>query len=935
MKLFRFFWITVISLSLFSSCNSSKIESLSVAGLWEVKLDSTNIGITNKWASSKFTGTPINLPGTLDDAGLGKPNTLKPEINNYVMSNLTRKHQYIGKAWYQKEIEIPQNWNNKSITLSLERVIWESSVFVDGQHVNTANSLVGSHDYDLTKYLTPGKHLLTICIDNSNKYPLINVAGTKYPDVVNQDMAHAYTNHTQIKWNGILGNILLKASSNKEPENLQVYPNIENSTLKIAFNQAVPLDENMQCVITSAKGEVVFDEIITNSKNENISISFQIDTPESLEFWDEFNPALYTLKITTNTGTIKTRFGYKGLSNNNGNLTLNGKRIFLRGNLECVIFPLTGYPPMEKSDWATLIKQAKAYGLNHLRFHSWCPPKAAFDAADEAGFYCQVELPHWSLKVGKDENTTAFLKAEADKIIKDYGNHPSFLFMAMGNELQGNAEVLNQMVSDLKGKDNRHLYATTAFSFQRPMGTRPEPEDEFFITQWTNKGWVRGQGIFNDKPPHFDADYTSASGHIEIPLISHEIGQYSVYPDMAEIEKYTGVLDPLNFKAVKLELEKKGLIDLAPDFTYNSGKLAALLYKEEIERALKTPSFDGFQLLQLQDFPGQGTALVGLLNAFWQSKGVISAEEFSQFNSELVPLLRFKKAVYQSGEAFQASVEIANFFKDIENQTIDWSITDDAGAVVKKGVLDHIDLTIGNNVDLGVIHCPLDTEIAKRLTVTVSLPGTKYKNSWHIWVYPKTVSTASTDVLVTSSFQEASNALDNGKTVLLNPDYKALQGTTGRFVPVFWSPVHFPDQPATMGIMVNEAHAAFNHFPTSSHTDWQWWDLCIKSKSVVIDSLAVTPIVRVIDNFVTNHHLSNVFEANVGQGKLVFSAIDLTTDLSNRPVARQLRYSLLEYMKSDNFNPSKTIIMKDLEQIKIKGKSSTFSAEDVYSSGYN
>lgn len=930
MKSFRFLCVIVIGFAFLASCNASKTDSISLSGEWQVKLDSTNIGSENNWATDKFTGQKINLPGTLDDAGIGKPNTLKPAINNYVMSNLTRKHQYIGKAWYQKEIEVPSSWKEKNIELSLERVIWESSVYIDGQLIGTANSLVGNHKYNLTQHLSSGKHLLTICIDNSNKFPNINVAGTRYPDKVNQDMAHAYTNHTQIKWNGILGDILLESSDKNVPENLQVYPDVSNNKLKVTFQQSGGINNKLSCVIKSVNGEVVFDEKIENITSDNNLISFEIDRPEALAFWDEFNPELYDIEISTNTGNVQTRFGYKDIKNSNGDLTLNGKRIFLRGNLECVIFPLTGYPPMQKEDWASLIKQAKDYGLNHLRFHSWCPPKAAFEAADEAGFYVQVELPHWSLKVGEDEKTTAFLKAEANKIIKDYGNHPSFIFMAMGNELEGEASVLNGMVAELKVKDNRHMYATTAFSFQKPMGTRPEPEDEFFVAQWTNKGWVRGQGIFNSKAPHFNADYTSGSAHLDVPLISHEIGQYSVYPDMSEISKYTGVLEPLNFKAVKLELEKKGLIDLAPDFTYNSGKLAALLYKEEIERALKTPSFDGFQLLQLQDFPGQGTALVGLLNAFWESKGVISAEEFSQFNSELVPLVRFEKAVYETGELFTASVEIANFFEPKENQIIDWAITDDAGSIVKEGSFNNVDLSIGNNTNLGIIEYAINANTAKRLTLTVSLKGTKYKNNWHVWVYPKDVSVTNKDVLITSSFKEAATALNQGKKVLLNPDYKTLQGIEGRFVPVFWSPVHFPNQPATMGVLLDEEHPAFNNFPTSSHSDWQWWDLCINSKSVIIDSLEVTPIVRLIDNFVTNHHLANVFEAKVGKGTLVFSSIDLTSDLDKRPVARQMRHSLLNYMASDSFNPLKTITIEKLKKIKLNKKQNSFSTEDIY-----
>jgi hypothetical protein len=929
MKSFRFLGIVFFVNAIFFSCSTSKVVKISLSGEWEVKLDSTNVGVSTNWAANKFSGIKINLPSTLDDAGIGKPNNLKPAINNYVMSNLARKHQYIGKAWYQKEVEIPNSWSNNDIKLNLERIIWESSLYVDNKLLGTTNSLVGSHEYDLTSYLTPGKHLLTICIDNSTQFPLINVTSDKYPDPVNQDMAHAYTNHTQIKWNGILGDISLNVSDKSAPKNVQVYPDVQNNKLKITFNQSKPNDKTVNCIIKTTDGVVLFNNKIENIIETNGIFSFEIEKPKTLAFWDEFNPALYEVEIVSNAGSCKTRFGYKQLGNDNGNLTLNGKRIFLRGNLECVIFPLTGHPPMEKKDWTKLITQAKNYGLNHLRFHSWCPPKAAFEAADEAGFYYQVELPHWSLKVGKDEKTTQFLKAEANKIIKDYGNHPSFLFMTMGNELEGDAALLNAMVEDLKKQDNRHLYATTSFSFQKPMGTRPEPQDDFFITQWTDKGWVRGQGIFNDKPPHFNADYSSASQQIKIPLISHEIGQYSVYPDLSEIPKYKGVLEPLNFIAVKKELEKKGLINLASKFTYNSGKLAALLYKEEIERALKTPSFDGFQLLQLQDFPGQGTALVGLLNAFWESKGIISAEEFRQFNSELVPLVRFEKPVYKTGETFKASIEVANFFEDKKNQTIDWTLTDDTGAVMKKGNIDGVNLTIGNNVNIGTIEYLIETIKAKRLTLTLTLKGTKYKNNWHIWVYPNEVSTTANDVIIASSLKEASAALNLGKKVLLNPDYKTLKGIDGRFVPVFWSPVHFPKQPSTMGLLVDEKHPAFNDFPTSSHTDWQWWDLCINSKSVVTDSLEVTPLVRVIDNFVTNHHLATVFEAKVGNGKLIFSAMDLISKLDERPVARQLRHSLLKYMESSSFDPSKTITIDDLTRIKIDKKEGDFSAKEI------
>lgn len=916
--------ILVIGIIVVSASCSSHVTELDLEGNWIVKLDSLNVGMDEAWAEKSLEGTQIQLPGTLDDAGLGIKNTQEPAMDNSILWGLTRKHQYIGAAWYQKEVVIPTNWKGKELELELERVVWESKLFVDGKLIGKSESLIAPHRYNLSKVLTPGTHMLTIRIDNSNKYPLINVLGKKYPDPVNQDMAHAYTNHTQIKWNGIIGDIKITASETNKLENLQVYTNVEEGTIKATFDTPSNSKDEINYQILSATGNMITKGIVESGKREIV-----IAKPEGIEPWDEFNPNLYELKLLSANSSTSVIFGYSQIKKDGGVLKLNGKRIFLRGNLECVIFPLTGHPPMKKEEWATLIAQAKAYGLNHLRFHSWCPPKAAFEAADEAGFYCQVELPHWSLRFGEDQNTTNFLMDEADKILTEYGNHSSFVLMALGNELQGDAELMNSSVAALRAKDNRHLYMTTCYSFQRPLGLVAQPQDDYFVTQKTDKGWVRGQGIFNAKAPNFNEDYTATSEHVSVPLISHEIGQYSVYPDMSEIEKYTGVLKPLNFMAVRNELENKGLMDYAPDFTYASGKLAAMLYKEEIERALKTPAFDGFQLLQLQDFPGQGTALVGLLNAFWESKGAISAEEFRQFNSELVPLIRFEKAIYENGETFKASMEIANFYKEIHGQTLNWTITNEAGAEVMNGSVKNVDLQLGNNGNLGDIEFEVKVDKAEKLMITLALSGTDYMNSWPVWMYPKEVKVSSEKVVVTESLKEAKLALDKGKTVLLNPNYKSLKGITGRFVPVFWSPVHFPNQPSTMGLLMDENHAAFNDFPTSKYTEWQWWDLCIQSKSIVVDGLDVTPIVRVIDNFVTNHHLANVFETKVGNGKLVYSSIDLLNDLDNRPVARQLRSSLLQYMESEAFNPSGSVRMSDLNFLDKKAKKQ-FKDSDIY-----
>lgn len=917
-----------VTLFLFTACTPEKPDrTISLAGEWTVRLDSANVGRTENWANATLEGQLISLPATLDEAGIGTPDTLSAGMNNFVLSSLRRKYEYIGKAWYQCRVTVPEDWAGKNIGLFLERVLWTSEIFIDGRPIGTANSLIAPHQYDLSEALAPGEHLLTVVIDNSNHFPLINVEGDKYPDPTYREMAHAYTNHTQIKWNGILGRMEMTAREPTAPANLQVYTEADGEKLRFTFAGGAP--EDMELTITDKDGATVHEQALSKLTTTDGESTLTIDRPNNVKKWDEFAPNLYTAAVTSVSGTTSARFGVRTVTNHDGLLTLNGHQIFLRGNLECSIFPLTGHPPLNKAEWAELIAQAKNYGLNHLRFHSWCPPAAAFEVADEAGFYLQAELPHWSLAVGEDAATTEFLRAEGRRMMQAYGNHPSFILMALGNELQGDAELLNEMVRELKAIDDRHLYATTAFSFQKPMGTRPEPEDEFFVAQWTRDGWIRGQGVFNDFAPSFDKDFREASSFVKIPIITHEIGQYSVYPAMDEIKKYTGVLRPLNFISIRKELERKGMLDDAPRFTQASGKLAAMLYKEEIERALKTPNISGFQLLQLQDFPGQGTALVGLLDAFWESKGAISGEKFRRFNSEIVPLLRFERATYIVGDTLRGTMEIANFRMPMPG-VMKWSVKTEGGDVLAGGETEHPKLPLGVTGELGEVVWPVQTDKAQRLTIEVALESGSYdfpvgeahpyRNSWNIWVYPNAVETEAAEVLVTTDYYTALRALNAGNKVLLNPAYEKLAGVKGRFVPVFWSPVHFPDQPATMGLLVEDEHPALADFPTENHTQWQWWDLTKRSTSVIVDSMDVTPIVRVIDNFVTNRRLASIFETKVGEGKLIFSSMDLTSDLDERPVARQLRASLVEYMAGDGFAPTTKVNAEALRKLRIDYK---------------
>lgn len=881
-------------------------QKIDLTGKWQITLDSTSIGESKGWHNTSFTQN-TTLPGSTDDAKMGVANTLEPALQKPQLLHLTRSNRYVGQAWYTKEITIPKKWNGKQILFNMERVLWRSDVWIDGKKVEkSCNSLTTPHLYDLTNYLSAGRHRITVRIDNRKQYADISV----------NDMCHAYTDHTQIMWNGILGDVSLTAQDAVNISYVEITPDIKTKSITVKSHLNNTTSQ-------AVKTRIEYESIHTNNKDRLDSYHKDITIPvgtsvvehqyqlgDKAELWDEFNPAVYSLTVKINNGVIsdeyKSDFGLRDFSRNGNTITNNGVPVFLRGTLECCIFPLTGYPPTTEEGWHKVFATAKEWGLNHLRFHSWCPPKAAFEMADKMGFYLQVELPVWSLDIGKDKNMTYFLHDEAERIIREYGNHPSFCMFSLGNELQGDMSVLSSLVTKLKERDSRRLYTNTSFTFEKGHGDWPENNDDYFITQWTKKGWVRGQGVFNSEIPSFDKDYSNSVEGMSVPLITHEIGQYALYPDIKEIEKYKGVLEPINFISVKKDLEKKGLIDKAEDYLLASGKLAAILYKEEIERALKTAGISGFQLLDLRDFPGQGSALVGLLNAFWDSKGVIDAEHFRAFCAPVVPLLRFEQATYKNNEIFYAEIEISNYSKStLDNKDIKWTIASQDGKVIKTDNIKSSTIRVGHNAELGEIKFPMNNiDTPSKLTVSVEIEGTEYKNSWNIWVYPSSEKLEYGNVITTRDFTEAQQLLDEGKTVLYNPDWRFLNGIEGKFVPVFWSPVHFPNQAGSMGVLCDRGHPAFKEFPTDNHTDWQWWDLNIHSTTMVTDSLdGGTSIVSMVDNFTNNRRLSSVYEGKVGNGKLIISSIDLCTKIDERPVARQLLHSLLNYMNSESFDP--------------------------------
>ncbi len=906
-------------------------DRIDLSGDWRFAADASDAGMQHQWYQDTLPGSDtLCLPGSMQAQGFGSdpgPETPwvgdiresewnKPKYAPYRSADtfkmpfwLQPEKYYKGPAWYQRTVKIPNSWKGQHITLTLERPHWETRVWVDASEAGSANYLSVPHTYDVSEWLTPGEHTLTIRVDNRM---IVNVGPN----------SHSISDHTQSNWNGIVGAITLKAQPAAYVAEVQVYPNLEKEEIKVVTQvvgrsdkkQTGRLDFYVNFDGTKVATHQVRDVDLT-SAGKVYECTIPLAGP--IRTWDEFNPNLYTLKTQLKAGKASdeqvTTFGMRQIALDGSRIMLNGKRVFMRGTLECCIFPKTGYPPTDVASWKRIINICKSHGLNHIRFHSWCPPEAAFIAADELGFYYQVECSSWANQgssLGNGKPIDQWIYDEADAVLKAYGNHPSFVLFAYGNEPTGpdrGGVYLRKWVSHYKQKDARRLVTSgSGWPLIEPSHFHVDPSPR--IQQWGQQLSSR----INSKAPETVTDYRDhVAQYPDQSIISHEIGQWCVYPNFDEMKKYTGVLKAKNFEVFRDFLADKHMLDQAHDFLMASGKLQALCYKEDIESALRTPDFGGFQLLDLHDFPGQGTALVGVLDPFWDSKPYISPAEYKRFSGPVVPLARMPKRIFTASDTLTAQVDVSQFGpSDLTDVDVQWTLLNTDGKAVKQGVLKADKLPVGDLHTVGDLSISLaGLPTPAKYNLELAVEDADAVNDWDVWVYPETVDAdAADEVFMTSVLDEQSAAkLKNGAKVLLaiRPEQVQTDVKLG-FSSIFWNTAWTDNQaPHTLGILCDPKHPALGQFPTEYHSNWQWSEPIQQAAAMVLDAMPeqLRPIVQVVPDWFEPKRLGLVFEAKVGGGSLLVCSVNLHDNLQDRPVARQLKHSLLAYMASDAFQP--------------------------------
>ena len=932
--------IFVIFYAFFCSCVDQK--KIDLSGEWAFAIDTGDVGITEQWYNQLLTDR-ITLPGSLQEQGFGNDVSTDtrwtglvedrtwftaPEYEKYRQKGnikvpfwLQPEKHYVGVAWYQRVIDVPASWKDKYIELELERTHWETTLFVNGKEIGKSNALQTPHRYVFDE---TGKLMVSIRVDNRVHIPVgIN--------------AHSVSDHTQTNWNGIVGNITLAVRPVLHIDNIQVFPDVKNRKARVEVTLAGnTVDEKAKISIKGRSFNCANPKElkpVNASIDANSSVfSYTLNMGDDMLTWSEFEPNLYRLDVELKTKGGKEcktiTFGMREFRSEGTRFHINGTPVFIRGTLECAIFPLTGYASMDSAYWTKIYRRCKEFGLNHIRFHSWCPPRVAFEMADREGIYLQVECGGWT-RVGDVNTSDEWFYAESERIVKEFGNHPSFCMMCYGVEPWGRNHVayLTKFVDHWKAKDSRRVYTSAA-------GWPYIPNADYWnAIEPRIQAWGGGlESIINAESPKTNYDFRTVGeiGYVsrgqtvekQMPIIGHEIGQWCVYPDFSEISKYTGMLKAKNFEIFRETLEEHHLGDMAVKFLYASGRLQTLCYKADIEAALRTPGFAGFQMLALYDFPGQGTALVGVLNSLWETKGYADSKEYNMFCNRTVPLARMQKMIWKNNETFKTSLEISHFDKQpLRDATIEWTIADASGKTLTSGKATK-DLPINNCIPAADIELSLsEVTVPSQLVLTVKVLEANAINQWNFWVFPAVVRETPGKPYFTTDYNDAVARTRAGDNVLYCLPGNALKTEKGGaiqvgFSSIFWNTAWTRKQaPHTIGIYCDAAHPAFAGFPNKGHSDYQWWEVVTGSQAMVMDDFPAgfRPLVYHIDDWFTNRKLGLLFEAKAGKGKLMVCSANLYDDLDKRSAARQFRRSIEQYMASDKFNPATEL---DLEVVK-------------------
>jgi len=831
---------------------------------------------------------------------------------------LSPKSYFLGEESRIQLVQTPADWKGQVLTLELERVHIISHVYVNGVEAQTLchNSQVGKgsrslgtpHKYDLTGLLRPGcTDTLRISIDN------------RLDSVPVGNGCYSVSDNDQGNWNGYVGKcqIVAQPTTRLLYDATQVYPEVDaqQALVRLRLGKRSPKPEKLKLRVHTEAG-VVEQPLVVATDSQSV----QVTLTGLNRLWSSQTPNLYRLSIQlldkkgNEIDAQSLQFGMRQVSADQHFVLINGTKTYMYGTVDGAQFPLTGYPPMDVAFWVDYFQKLKVWGTNLVRFHSWCPPEAAFVAADSVGMYLQPEGSTWpnhNIMMKAGDGTEQFIWEETDQIVRAYGNHPSFVLFAAGNEPKGKAwtDIAVRWIDKMKTQDPRHLYYAFAVGGSWP---------------WTKNNQVNVRAGFRGvdwdrRRPESATDFNAAIDTFKVPFIGHEVGQWCSFPKLSDIPKFNGFMQSGHSIICRDLLTQNGMAHLADSFLMASGRLQVICYKSELERIRRTRNYAGYNLQALMDYTGQGTANEGILNIFGEPKGYIEPDEWRQWAGEVVVLMRTKMFTYVDSDTLRFSLEVSNMGEEmLFQQPCSFRLTDAQGKVLAEKQYPAQDFAWGGCqqfADERIALSSLGLTDASQLRLEARVG--EYHNDWNFWVYPSRPNMDKGEIYVTTvPDPKAREVLSKGGTVLMlaNDQINMGRNIKQNMLPEFWNPLFMGRYSShTYGLLIRDKHPLFRHFPTSFHSDIQWWDLVNRTYPIWFDELPqANPIVQAIDDAYCCRRMGSVVEFRVGEGRLLLTNFDLQNKLEKRPAARQFLSAILQYMQTPEFQPATEVTFEQV-----------------------
>ena len=747
-------FIAFVLWAMFASVGNAQPRSvLNLDGVWNFATDPGNRGEAEKWhqPDAKLPAMPlpgyaptangkIQVPGIWDNQGYG---TETDKV----------RHNFVGKGWYKRQVEIPQSWAGRRAFLVITGVHRYSKVWIDEQFLGEHIGYLSTQEYDVTPYAAPGKTVtVTIQVDSKQRWEVDTMFGTS-----------SLADYMEVAWGGIWGHVFLEARSDTWLSDLYVQSDVPNSIClaSATLNGKTDLPEAAKLEVFDKSGQRVAEAAVkldsTIAAGESVSVKAALP---NAALWTPDSPTLYTarlslLKAGQVLDTVESRFGMRQFTTDGPYVLLNGKRLMLRGYGDDHIYPEQMAMPSDKELHLRRLRVIKSYGFNHVRHHSTIMPPEYYEACDEVGIITTAEFPiayDWfipgscrvpgvgwkvNVKPGTDPKPAldTYHRQWAAAITR-HRNHPCILCWVMGNEIYEDLPIRYSFRDIAKKLDPARLYLDSdgvdAALLANPKLDRPTVAIyDIQFAEWSD--------------PIMNVDKFKTPKPIK-PVLSHEAGNYVTFSRPDLVDQFQHNMKPFWMTAGRLKLEKLGLLQEANGWAEKSERLYALLHKYNLETLRKNPYISGYHWWLFQDY---WTTSNGIVDHYFRPKS-ITREEVLKYNSAVVLLQDGLDRTYRSKNRLELKLLVSNFSTEPLQGELVWEVKAGNQSLAKRQISLHR-VPQGELAEAAKISLELpETTSPAKLTIAAELiAGEKrFSNDWCSWLYPAVIRPAAFSVPV-------------------------------------------------------------------------------------------------------------------------------------------------------------------------------------------